>query len=281
MQLQQQSEELGKQTLPPTSQLASEHATPALQEAQPEGQSLTPQPIQELLMLAEQQKQQRWRFALLGVGLALPVAFAAAFLRNPATPFVSLFTFLFCFIASIYAIRYRKTTAALARIDDVRMVGPLIDRLHSGRRGARRTVRKALARLLPLLRASDAGRITAEQQTRLVRHLSRLALFQRDKEFQIVILRALQQIGDAQAIPVVESIIQRPPRWSEQERVHAAAVECLPFLLQRAEEASARQTLLRASHAEEKSDGGELLRPAEGVEEADPQQLLRASSSQD
>ena len=101
-------------------------------------------------------------------------------------------------------------------------------------------------------------------------------MFQKDRDFQLVILRALEQVGDAQAIPVVERISQRTPRWSGQEQVQAAAVECLPFLLQRADEEKARNTLLRSACAFA-GETSELLHPAEGGEGNDPRQLLRGS----
>ena len=64
-----------------------------------------------------------------------------------------------------------------------------------------------------------------------------------------------------------------------QEQVHAMAAECLPFLLQRAQEETARQTLLRAASQEAEDGGALLLRPAQGAGAIRPDELLRADLS--
>lgn len=282
MQLHEQTEAAGQQLSLNDIQSQLETTTP-VQASVPQNAAVESKPLADLLATAEKENALRrkwapvsvaWIFVQCGLLIAAPHSIFAVISYA-----VSLF--LAVNIGSSFAIRYRKTTAALAAVDDIRMVGPLLDRLrpNAKARRTRRVVTQALTRLLPRLKASDAPLLTTEQKGRLAHHLDRLALFQRDKEFQIVILRALEQVGDAQAVPVVEKMVQRTPRWEAQERVHRAAVECLPFLLQRAEEEQSRSTLLRSAGAPE-TNFDELLLPAAGVEAANASQLLRADPRQ-
>jgi hypothetical protein len=90
-------------------------------------------------------------------------------------------------------------------------------------------------------------------------------------EFGYVGLKALEQVGDPDAIPFVERIIQ-----SKIYRVRQAAQECLPYLQARCEEQAKRETLLRASE----STGGkeELLRVPAQNSDSESEQLLRVSN---
>jgi hypothetical protein len=279
MQLQHHYEE-GQQTVLSTAPAANESILQAPNAEEEEAQVVASQPVTDLLATADQETAHGKWGMLLGMIVGALVALIAVFPHSPAAIFsYGPIVFLFSFIAATCALRYHRTTQALAQMDDVRMVGPLIDRLHTERRigiRTRRVIRKALIRLLPRLKASDTGLLTPSQKGRLARHLAQLARFQQDKEFHVVILRALQQIGDAQAIPVVENIIRHRPCWAGQDQVHAEAVECLPFLLQRAQEENVRDTLLRATSHE--AIRGQLLRPAEGVVEVSAHDLLRADS---
>ncbi len=210
------------------------------------------------------------------------IAICSLIPSKPVTNGLYLATvFIIASVCSLFALQYGATTGALARVADIRMVGPFIDRLHTERKigiQTRRGLRQALIQLLPRLKASDASLLTVRQKGRLARHLAQLVRFQRDQEFQVVILRAQEQVGDAQAIPVVESIIRHRPHRASQEQVHWAAVECLPYLRQRTQDETVRHTLLRPTGQSEEV-GGQLLRPAEGITEVDARELLRADKS--
>jgi hypothetical protein len=255
----------------------------ALSEIQPRYQSAAPihaqeskDTVAELLAVAEKENDRNKWAVVLALWIAVQGCIIGAFPRSPVGIFSLYFTlFPTIFVLGVHAIRYRKTTKALLAVNDLRMVGPLLDRLRSSSNDhrTRQVLKQALMRLLPRLKARDASQLTVKQKAELARHLNGLAIFQRDKDFQVVTLRALEQIGDAQAIPLVERIIQRKPRLSGQALVHKAAVECLPYLLQRADEDKTRNTLLRSANG----FGGntsELLLPAVG-DGTDPHQLLR------
>ena len=94
-----------------------------------------------------------------------------------------------------------------------------------------------------------------------------------DTGLTLCVLRALEQAGDAEAIPAVERL--NSPVWGR--RIFQAANECLPFLQARADQHRLAQTLLRPSACSvETSDV--LLRPAMGTTDGTPsEQLLRPS----
>ena len=171
----------------------------------------------------------------------------------------------------------RRAPNAIAATDDLRMVGPLVDRLRTGqkRRRTRRVVRQALIRLLPRLRAGDGYLLSREQHARLCATLVHLSMLGRDAELQIAIVAALQEVGGPAALPVVESLAHNRSRAANRRRVREAAQVCLPYLSRRAQMARYRGTLLRAADRTG-VDSGELLRAALADPGVGPTLLLRA-----
>ena len=84
------------------------------------------------------------------------------------------------------------------------------------------------------------------------------------------VLRALQQIGDDTAIPVVERLAR-----SQRGNVAEWANETLVYLRDRSDQKRQSQTLLRASGASESIGHDALLRPAINAADPAPEQLLR------
>ena len=230
--------------------------------------------LMDLLAAAGKENSLNTDVILAGSLAVAPMMISTLFPSSPAVPIAMLtlpFTQLF-FLVRI-GMRYRRTTEALAAADDVRIVGPLINRLRIDKKSlfGPGVVRQALTRLLPRLRASDASLITAEQQAHLSRSLAALAKLGHDTELQLAILAALQQVGGEQAVPVVEGLAHT----SGERRVREAAQACLPYLQERAKHERSRNTLLRASSATAR-DGGQLLRSTEGSTTTGPEELLRA-----
>jgi hypothetical protein len=305
MQLHQQPEEEQQHPARPA-HLAADTSDLHVQATEvSEAEVRVPRSVTDLLATAQLRHTQRKRLVWMGTGIAVLVALFAILPHKQValwsyaktSDLVALIVGLFVLSVGLFALEYAKKTEALARGHDIQRVGALVDRLHTERRMGILThneLRQALLRLLPRLKASDANLLTVSQKGRLARHLAQLVRFQHDKEFQIVLLRAFEQIGDAQAIPIVESIIQRRPwgigsidvtGWTRgqqrpkravQDNVRDAAVECLPFLRQRVQEQSIRSTLLRATGQSEET-GGQLLRPAEGTTGVGTHDLLRAA----
>lgn len=165
-----------------------------------------------------------------------------------------------------------KSALEIGQIDDMRAVGILAETLRIGKRhkDIQHGVKISLTRLLPQLKASDAHFLNGEQRTCLYRQL-KAGNIAKEADFLVAILTALEQVGDAQAIPYVEALVKSAPSNSP---VAEAARNCLPYLQQNAHQQSNAETLLRAA-SNDVTDT--LLRPVNGTVETAPEQLLRAA----
>lgn len=170
----------------------------------------------------------------------------------------------------------------LTRLGGVQAVGTMIDLVFAPKMPDQRTaLYAALTVLLPQMRASDAGLLTAAQRRALHRTLK--SGFNRNVNaavmfrFRLAILKALEQIGDSSAIPVVTALANGKARTANQRALKAAAIECLPLLQNNFGGVEANQTLLRASAPEQAP--ATLLRPATFTPDAAPKELLRASDA--
>ena len=129
-----------------------------------------------------------------------------------------------------------------------------------------------LISLLPRVRASDAAFIDAEGMAALVALLK-----VEDDPLLLALLQALEQIGDARAVPGVLALRDSP-------RVHPAirqaAAECLPSLENRVRLSRESATLLRPSSGLNSADAAAvLLRPASDAV-ASPDNLLRPADKE-
>ena len=191
----------------------------------------------------------------------------------------------------------KSAASELSTIEDLRAIGPLVESLEIEEKSVRLQVEKALIRLLPRLQASDAGLLNAEQRAYLNK-----ALYGKNNELIIAILRAYEQVGDETALPVVEALARKTSdnAYSEQTagpreaslnallgpkastsyttNIAEAAQACLPALRLRVEQQRASQTLLRGSSAMEVAPDT-LLRAAQATADAQPEQLLRPAGN--
>ncbi len=170
----------------------------------------------------------------------------------------------------------KKIVRAMAACKDMRVIGPLAEMWEFLNRRERLNATPVLADLLPRLRASDAALLNAQQRACLCSILTDPA--RELAELRIAILNAFQQVGDSQALPVVEQLADGQAKTPTQKRVREAAQACLPFLRLRAEQEQVSGMLLRAVNVPGMAPEV-LLRQAAASEESAPQQLLRASSS--
>lgn len=187
----------------------------------------------------------------------------------------------------------RQSTGTMSELDDVRLIGPLAQMLQIEDRHVRTRAGVALTQLLPRLHASETHLLDTAQRALLCRVLayplndvfrSELVVLltrqtQQMADLQIAILKAFEQVGDAKALPIVERVAMSKAKTADQQRVHAAAVQCLPYLRARAAQQQAHQSLLRASSAME-TNPDILLRPAGATNTPDAQQLLRPDADQ-
>jgi hypothetical protein len=172
------------------------------------------------------------------------------------------------------ALKQLRRTASwyLARVRDPRSIGFLAEALWFADATTISGVMRAMIEILPTLSADDGRHLTPVQRRCLYRILGERGTSFR--QLQIALLGALEQIGDAGAVPMVEALTD-----ASDPRVRAAASASLPLLRARVAGIEASETLLRASDGA--SSSGCLLRPSAGAAEAAPQSLLRATAGQD
>ena len=168
---------------------------------------------------------------------------------------------------------YKKAARQLAQLEDMRAVGAWAEALEVPDREVRQMARQALTKLLPALRPSDGYRLDAEQRRCLAAHLLRAAR-EEEVDFILLLLRALEQVGDSSAISFVEKM-KGEGIAVKDTRIHEEADACLSVLAARKDQEQNQQTLLRGSHIISEAPET-LLRSAEGTATVDPQQLLRA-----
>ena len=175
-------------------------------------------------------------------------------------------------------------TDELIRLGGLKAIGPLLEmRLATISAQDFAAIHGALIQLLPEMKASDANLLTARQRGYLY------SLLQYETDFTtanshnhtlcLAILKALEQIGDGKALPIVERLAEMKTRNSRRLKVKQAANDCLPLLRANYVSVDANRTLLRASAAVTAAPET-LLRPAPFVAESAPLQLLRASASE-
>jgi hypothetical protein len=166
--------------------------------------------------------------------------------------------------------RHRRFVRSLARYDDVRVVGPLVEALEMDESIS--VVEDQLTKYLPHLRANDGVLLNVAQRRMLDRALLRC----RKPDLVLAILTAFRQIGDAKSLTAVEKLANGQSRTSSNRRVQQAAIDCVPYLQLRAQTEHDAQTLLRPVYSADPE--GTLLRPAHGPGDADPQVLLRPAA---
>jgi hypothetical protein len=171
---------------------------------------------------------------------------------------------------------HKVVARKLSKLDDVRCIGRLADALEWPDMTVRHFAIAALTRLLPRVRASDNILQTPQQRANLARMLV-LSNARQHADLLVGILAALQQVGDASALPAVRQLAAAQPASIRERIVCDAARDCLPYLQQRARLAQSSQTLLRASSAAE-TGSDTLVRPVVSLGLTDPEQLLRADT---
>ena len=147
-----------------------------------------------------------------------------------------------------------------------------------------REMRDALTLLLPQMKASDASLLTPTSRKTIRGLLIGVSpnhqKYECEDALRIAMLKALEQVGNAKDIPIVEKLIQRNARTPGEKLVRQAAMECLPMLLINCGEVEAARTLLRPSQAEA-AHSATLLRPAGGAGQMDSAELLRGAQPPD
>jgi hypothetical protein len=258
------------------------------EQVQQEMERLGPAAIGDVLSLVQKEADKRrrrqrfiqWGLIIYGGVIALIVAIWAVrgaatgdwdgFPRDILKSFGSLGG-LFIAYAAVSASQ-KAGTEFLAKYNDPRAIGPLLDALEFPDKKLQGVVLSALVRLLPTLEPQHSETLTAEQ-----RGILRARLKTGPADFTEAALKALSVLGDTAAIPDVEASIQRLERQkSADPGLLTAARTTLSRLEEIRERLREKETLLRPADAVE---GDRLLRPAESAGEVDPAVLLRPANS--
>jgi hypothetical protein len=243
-------------------------------------------PPEQLLQLAELEarnyrRRMQW-YKRIGLAYAVLVVFTLALMIETwitghhfiGGGFFNLWWVFNALIAGLLPKHARRSVATIIeQTQDPRFIGPaltmLADNYTDG--DVKYRAKIALRNLLPQLRADQTNTLTAEQRDAMLIPLK--TPFD-DLSLSLIILKALEQVGDGKAIPVVKKLTEGGPT-RKMQTLKEAAEECLPFLEINAERIRQSQTLLRASDSIAVAPDT-LLRPAMAhADSTPPEQLLR------
>lgn len=236
--------------------------------------------LERLTRQARSQKRlRRWSQVIHAIGMSVFAGFAIAslcgligYIPDITLPLILCYT-LANICMNMAEKRWGRAAAKMSQFDDLRAIGPLLEALDLRDTAVVDAAETTLLRLLPRLQASDSNAISETQRECLYRRL-KIQNAQTEAEFIIVALKALEQVGDAKALPCVEALTVSADRMPAAVRVREAAAHCLVFLKARAEQKEWSDNLLRAASASSASSDM-LLRPVIDDPLADPQHLLR------
>jgi hypothetical protein len=167
----------------------------------------------------------------------------------------------------------KNATQVIAKLNDKRYIPDLVDALSYKDDEVTGAVLGALKSLLPTLTASDAELLSTDHRKALYGYLTPPV---KDAALTRAILKALEQVGDERDLAPIRKLAERTPVNSRESETVQAAIECLPFVEQRAKSNRAASTLLRASASTPDSN---LLRPSGENRESDTDILLRPTDS--
>ncbi|HLJ54498.1 MAG TPA: hypothetical protein VKT77_05615 [Chthonomonadaceae bacterium] len=225
--------------------------------------------------------------------LAFFAAAAAYFILPPRTP--NLWK-LSCYVGSAvlvgscaayhFARRWRRcrevegvhffAALGLGRLGDVEAIEPLSSIWLGRNLEMARVASVSLRAILPRLTPEHYGWLGGATVSNLAEMLTeqcryRGAAPENQCSFVVVLLNALEKIGDARAIPA----ISRAPQYWTDWAVRNAAAQARAAIEERLRRETARTTLLRGAR-QPAVGNAELLRAAGGGQGGDPAEMLRA-----
>ena len=203
-------------------------------------------------------------FALI-TGMAM--MFDSAMMDALLTPFEIMAAFALVIVCAGTRLHGQMATlVATIPESDVRAIGPLLEAMRLA--DMEGIPQRALKEMLPLLEPGDAVLFTDAH-----RHCLHLALDDPNTDLVILLLKALEKIGDGRSISAVKRLANGSGRARIDPQVLYAAQHCLPLLEARSVHDTANQTLLRAS-AIQPENGANLLRSVEQQSDTAPDELL-------
>jgi hypothetical protein len=254
--------------------------------AQQELERMGPEAIEILLefLRAEATRRERkrriFRVALTG-GLGLAGSLAFILLLNGRPELLGILG-AFGGLGGLSALlvpsqQQMEAVNVLARMDDPRALGPLIEGLAFPDMRVQTACTRALMNITPNLQPEDGAQLTPTHFATLHRILKTRDR-NRESDFLVTLLDLLTRLEDVSALPEVAKLAEADARTTEEQQVQGAANQSRIILKECAERLKTTQTLLRASTMPAASPET-LLRPAQSATASDPQQLLRAGAS--
>lgn len=251
-------------------------------EALREARALPPEDLLELVRLTHRSGSRAWKQAGKISGIVVTLYFLEQVFNQKLYPLdvalIALSMPISLRLSSAATSRQQALAKLLEEVEDVRFIGPALALLHpveTRDKATKQVARSVLKRLLPRLTATDHDLLTSAQKHSL---LILLTMRYDDVDLTLAILKALEQIGDEKAIPVVEELSHEPAASVNMRRVRDAANDCLPFLRARVKQAEQSQMLLRASMPDAPDT---LLRAASAQPDVTPaEELLRPQESE-
>ncbi len=116
---------------------------------------------------------------------------------------IGIFTFPLITCVTLIAInrKERRDIEALAKYDDIRAVGGLLDGVNFGNRRLKRSVHRSLEQLLPKLAETDADLLSTGQREAL-----NMLIYDKSPELAMAALQAIQRVGDGTALPYLTAM---------------------------------------------------------------------------
>ncbi len=188
---------------------------------------------------------------------------------------IGIFTFPLITCVTLIAInrKERRDIEALAKYDDIRAVGGLLDGVNFGNRRLKRSVHRSLEQLLPKLAETDADLLSTGQREAL-----NMLIYDKSPELAMAALQAIQRVGDGTALPYLTAMaVGKGIPATLQNR----SGEVQEYARQAAERIQARidfqnraNVLLRASQRPD-TPSDQLVRPAYNTSQVEVGELLR------
>lgn len=154
-------------------------------------------------------------------------------------------------------------------------VGLLVELLHDREARIAQIAEMTLTAMLPHLRADEAYVLDDVQRTMLYKQLS-MEHSRKHTPLILAILKSLETIGDADALPYVEQLAQSYARNSREEWIREAALVCLPLLRRRLQEAA--MPLVEVQTITEETPNAEAIVQATQPDEQLTEAQIRAAA---
>lgn len=169
--------------------------------------------------------------------------------------------------------RELRDIEGLAKYEDIRAVGGLLEGVSYGNRQIKRSVHRSLEQLLPRLTETDAGLLSTGQREAL-----NMLLYNNSPELAMAALLAIQRVGDGTALPYLTAMAAGKgipgALQNRSGEVQEYAQQAAQRIQARIDFQNRANVLLRASQRPD-TPSDQLVRPAYNTSQVEAEELLR------